>query len=143
MLSRKMKRKLIFVLTVAASLMTTLQFAYWLDGNVTTLPSNERSISFPPIGHQPLILQGAPSVNNPMAVIFPRWEDPNGIPFRPLLDFVDGLLNDEATTISNPKTRSRFPETLYIIDEHGIWTSHLIRRRTWRLMVQPRLKPTE
>lgn len=73
---------------------------------------------------------------------FPRWHD-NGIEFSPLMDFIYGTRNKSVTTVVLPKPRSRFPETLYIVDNKGVWVSRTVRGRNWNLMHKKRLVPTE
>jgi hypothetical protein len=84
---------------------------------------------------------------------FPRWgrslgkdgqqlED-MGIPLGPIIDFLHGVASKTATTVRKRKPRARFPETLYVVDSQGLWTSRLVRDRTWNVMVESRLIPTE
>ena len=79
-------------------------------------------------------------INNAQEQMLPRWwnGEENGPPSRQshmsnMLDFAHGLLAGNATTIERPKTRSRWPETLYVIDRKGVWVSKTIRDRCWKL----------
>lgn len=74
---------------------------------------------------------------------FPKWDDENGIKMDNLLAFVFAAARKLATTVDSTKTRSRFPETLYVLDREGIWVSFAIRLRTWKMMIEARLLPTE
>ena len=73
---------------------------------------------------------------------FPQWGH-KGISLQPFLDFVSGIQNRTASTVANPKTRGRFPETLYVVDINGLWVSHDIRQRTLPGMLKARVLPTE
>jgi hypothetical protein len=79
--------------------------------------------------------------------LFPRWADPNGIPLQPLLNFSYGAtdpdLNTRATTIRWKKSRSRFPEVLYTVNQTGIHVSRTLRDRTWKRQIPYRVAPTE
>jgi hypothetical protein len=79
--------------------------------------------------------------------IFPRWADPNGIPLQPLLNFSFGAtdpdLNTRATTSRWKKTRARFPEILYTVNDTGVHVSRTLRDRSWKPMIPYRLAPTE
>ena len=75
---------------------------------------------------------------------FPKWNDDHGIVMDDLLAFIFASARKLATTVtSSTKTRLRFPETLYVLDQEGIWVSFTIRLRTWKMMIEPRLLPTE
>lgn len=73
---------------------------------------------------------------------FPRWDD-GGIEFQRLVDFIHGTLNKSVTTVVARKPRSRFPETLYVVDGKGVWVSRTLRQRNWNLMRTKRVDPTE
>mmetsp|Transcript_52 Transcript_52/g.83 ORF Transcript_52/g.83 Transcript_52/m.83 type:complete len:438 (-) Transcript_52:72-1385(-) len=74
---------------------------------------------------------------------FPKWEDNRGIVMDDLLAFILASARKLATTVASEKTKLRFPETLYVLDQEGIWVSFIIRLRTWKMMIEPRLLPTE
>jgi hypothetical protein len=74
---------------------------------------------------------------------FPKWNDERGIVIEDFLAFILAVSRKLASTVTSIKTRSRFPETLYVMDRDGAWVSSTLRQRTWKMMVEARLKPTE
>jgi hypothetical protein len=77
------------------------------------------------------------------APAFPNWNDKRGIAIDELLAFILAVSRKLASTVTSTKTRARFPETLYVMDRAGAWASKVLRQRTWKMMVEARLKPTE
>lgn len=74
---------------------------------------------------------------------FPRWGE-EGIRFDHLMKFVFGAFNYTASTVSSDKSRSRFPEILYVVDDQGVWVSStLAQRSAWKQMLSHRSRPTE
>ncbi|GAX10875.1 hypothetical protein FisN_31Hh084 [Fistulifera solaris] len=73
---------------------------------------------------------------------FPRWGN-EGIGFDDWMIFVQGLKNGTASTVVSPKTRSRFPEVLYVVDAHGVWVSSMLTQRSFFRTNQHRQKLTE
>ena len=78
---------------------------------------------------------------------FPRWDDPDGIPLQPILDFVQAAVQHNATTTTTTATtalRQGLPEIFYMIDQDGrLWTSMRQRRKTRKVFIGSRLKSTE
>jgi hypothetical protein len=74
--------------------------------------------------------------------LFPRWGN-EGIVFNDWISFVQGLENGTASTVSSTKTRSRFPEVLYVVDAHGVWVSSVLAQRSNFRTNQHRQKLTE
>lgn len=85
--------------------------------------------------------QGRPSKQEDS--FFPKWQSQEGIKIDHLLAFVFATARKLATTVNSTKTRLRFPETFYVLDREGIWVSFTIRLRTWKMMIKPRVLPTE
>ena len=75
--------------------------------------------------------------------LFPRWNTTTGIPIQPLIEFIFGVAYDNATTIETKTIRTMFPETLYVFDVTGVYTSYNIRQRTHKTFIHDRVKPTE
>jgi hypothetical protein len=74
---------------------------------------------------------------------FPKWEGVNGIRINDVIAFALGTAHKLATTVTSLKTRVRFPETLYVLDKHGIWVSFRIRIRHWKPKIEQRVLPSE
>jgi len=76
--------------------------------------------------------------------VFPQWDDPaaGSISLSSIVEFAHGVLAGNATTVERPKTRSRWPEILYVVDRKGVWVSEALRDRTWNMGLS-RVKPTE
>jgi hypothetical protein len=55
----------------------------------------------------------------------------------------DPDLNTRATTSRWKKTRARFPEILYTVNDTGVHVSRTLRDRSWKPMIPYRLAPTE
>ena len=85
----------------------------------------------------------AHSVNRQDYYSFPKWDSPQGITIDDFLAFSLAAARKFASTVNSTKTRQRFPEILYVMDHEGIWVSFQIRLRTWKVMIQPRVYPTE
>ena len=91
------------------------------------------------------VTETAPSNNESplLSQPFPRWDD-RGIDFTSFVAFVHGALDRTATTVSKPKPRARFPETLYMVNATGVHVSRRLRERTtWKQMLQARVVPQE
>lgn len=74
---------------------------------------------------------------------FPRWGE-EGIHFDHLMKFLFENLHQTASTVQSVKSRSRFPEVLYVVDSEGVWVSNLLAQRsTWKQMLSHRREPTE
>jgi len=82
--------------------------------------------------------------------LFPRWnfddQQDNDLVGSSLLsnlvEFAHGVVEGHATTIERPKTRSRWPEILYVVDRKGVWVSRAMRKRSWRMGLS-RIVPVE
>lgn len=80
--------------------------------------------------------------------LFPRWDFDNQQEhdhcslLTNIVDFAHGLLAGHATTMDRPKTRSRWPEILYVVDRRGVWVSRAIRSRSWKIGLS-RIVPVE
>ena len=62
------------------------------------------------------------------------------------VEFTRGIVEQasQTSTIGQKKTRARFPETLYVVDNNGLWVSRTLRVRTsWKDMIEARVEPTE
>jgi hypothetical protein len=80
---------------------------------------------------------------NKQVYSFPKWEDAKGINIDDVLAFAMGAANKLASTVTNLKTRLRFPETFHVLDRHGIWVSFRIRIRHWKPKLEQRVLPSE
>jgi hypothetical protein len=94
--------------------------------------------------------------------VFPRWDERGGIPIRPLLRLIRGIVSAAEEADGSGQRRGgggeplltrtlrwkaqwrRFPELLYMMDGRGAWASQALRNRTtWRHMIAARYRPTE
>ena len=101
-------------------------------------------VAWYPRRSQPIVQErwSTTSIESKDTYSFPKW-DGRGISIDDVLLFILAAARKLASTVNSEKTRLRFPETLYVLDRHGIWVSFTIRLRTWKMMIEPRLLPTE
>lgn len=89
-------------------------------------------------------------MNDPNHVAFPRWDDPNGISIRTMLEFLNETLYDESVTTlprnrlnQNNTTKNNFQEVFYVFDSNGLYVSLALRNRTATSFVNYRLRPIQ
>lgn len=73
---------------------------------------------------------------------FPAWGK-EGIQMDNVLAFALAAARKLASTVEVLKTRLRFPETFYVLDQEGLWVSFSLRIRTWKPMIEQRVLPSE
>lgn len=57
---------------------------------------------------------------------YPQWQDEGGIQLEPLLEFMQGALQNTDAIFRHSKL---FPETPYIVNDKGVWTSQAVMDR--------------
>ena len=70
---------------------------------------------------------------------FPKWQDEKGIELEPMLDFMRGAIQHEAAIFNHSQL---FPETPYVVDDKGVWTSSSVMKRVDEVQRIERWEPS-